>query len=397
MPAPRVGVADVLELYGSGFLAQYGQRLSANAQKVLEGILRCGTGALGTHTKACTDCGHQELGANACRNRHCPKCLGGAAAVWLQKRADELLNTPYLHITFTLPAQFNQLYLSNKKTIGDIFLLAVKETLLQVGATEKFLGAKIGFLSVFHSWGSAMNLHLHIHNLVTAGGLTEGGNWKTLKNESYFAPTKVLAELFRGKFIAHLKRAYTQNKLALPTELASPSAFEAYLNTACKHKWIVDCQPPVSNPLNVLKYLARYVTRIAISNSRIVSINNGQIRFWYKDYRTGQQKIISLAATEFLRRFTMHILPKQFTRIRHYGFLSPSTKKQALSTIREIIGSPVLPEEFTLEEQEQQLPLAETCPSCKTGRMKTIAFCMPALYPSFLTTIARQPAYCDSS
>jgi len=291
----------------------------------------------------CDTCGHQVISYNSCRNRHCPKCQAMARAKWLAEREAELLPVPYFHVVFTLPDKIGRLALQNAEEIYRILFRAASETLLTIAANPRRLGAHIGFLAVLHPWGQSLHLHPHLHCVVPGGGVSPDRlRWIGCRKKSFFLPVKVLSSRFRNLFLTYLRKAFKAGRLTFHGELAglaNQAAFEALCRTAKQTKWVVFAKPPFGGPEQVLKYLARYTHRVAISNRRLLSIEDGRVRFEYKDYADGNQvKVMELAATEFIRRFLLHILPSGFVRIRHYGFLANRERRKKLASCHALLG-----------------------------------------------------------
>jgi hypothetical protein len=371
-------VADVFREGEARFLAEYGHTLSREQRQVLRAVVRCRTAQLGGHLQKCGDCGHQRIQYNSCRNRHCPKCQAMARAAWLEKRESELLPVPYFHVVFTLPHELGPLALQNKRLVYGLLFRAAAQTLLEIGANPKHLGAKIGCLMVLHTWGQNLMHHPHVHAIVTGGGLSvDGSRWihgkQSKRRKPFFAPGKVLSRVFRGKFIDSLKQAFRSGKLGFFGRLKSlgdEAVFEQLLNKSVRHDWVVYAKRPFSSPACVLKYLARYTHRVAISNRRLVELRNGRVSFRYKDYSDDQQsKVLSLSDSEFIRRFLMHTLPSGFVRIRYYGFLANRYRNERLGQCRRLLGvtseaTPVIEETQTPLESSDPAPSPKTCPAC---------------------------------
>lgn len=312
----------------------------------MNAIEGCRTAALGGHVARCanTACGHTAIAFNSCRNRHCPKCQGSQAREWMGARQAELLEVSYFHVVFTLPPRIGAIAYQNKAVVYDLLFKASSETLLTIAADPKRLGAKIGFTSVLHTWGSAMTHHPHVHMIVPGGGISADGSRWIASSEDYLLPVSVLSRLFRGKMLAMLKAAHAAGRLQFfqdHTRLADKAAFKAWLEPLYQTNWHVYAKRPFAGPEQVLAYLARYTHRVAISNSRLVSDNNKGVTFKYKDYRLdgpGRYKTMTVAAGEFIRRFMLHVLPKGFHRIRHYGLLASSrTKADTIARARRLI------------------------------------------------------------
>lgn len=330
---------------------------------------------LGGHTWRCIRCGHEKIAYNACRNRHCPKCQASARAKWLSNRTEDLLPVEYSHVVFTVPQLVADIALQNKKVVYSILMRASAETLKEAAANPKNLGAQIGFLSVLHTWNQKMLHHPHVHCVVPAGGISpEGDRWVSCP-PGFFLPVKVLARLFRGKFLDMTKRAFDCGDLEFQSTLSSlndPDNFAASLRQLYNTDWVVYSKPPFGNSLLVYKYLAGYTHRVAISNHRLVSMSNDRIRFRWRDSAKGSRKrVMEIDGVEFTRRFLLHVLPKRFMRIRHYGLLGNRTRAEALARCRELIDqehqaasdSPVKP------ATAQPFDSCVRCPVCKTGQM----------------------------
>lgn len=388
MTRPALEVADIIDAQGNRFLEQYRASFSFQQLKVFRALQNCRTAALGGHLDACSHCGHQAISYNSCRNRHCPKCQTQARQRWLAAREQEVLPTPYFHVVFSVPHELNVLALENPRAFYDLLFAASSATLLEVAANPKYLGAEIGFLSILHTWGQNLLLHPHIHGVVPAGGLTpDHGRWVAAK-ASFFLPIAVLRKVFRGKFLAGLKRLRHRGILccAGPARvLGDPKQFARLLCRLRLRRWVVYAKAPFGGPLAVLRYLGRYTHRVAISNHRLLAFEGEQVRFRWKDYaHGGQQKVMTLGATEFLRRFFLHVLPRGFVRIRHFGFLAPHGRTDALALCRQLLagGPPIVaapPEQAAVWH----------CPRCG-GRMEKRQSLTPA-------EIARRGPILDSS
>jgi hypothetical protein len=378
MTEHRLEVADVFRTYGDDFLARWGSVLSRAQRKAFDDIRVCRTSALGGHVEQCDQCGHCVISYNSCRNRSCPKCQAAARANWLAEREAELLPVEYFHVVFTLPQQIAALALQNARTVYSILFRAASETLLTIAADPKHLGAAIGFLAVLHSWGQNLHLHPHIHCVVPGGGVSPDKSRWFACGKSFFLPVEVLSCLFRKKFLIYLRKAFQKGKLQFHGELkslAEPAAFEALCQKTGDVKWVVYAKPPFGGPEQVLKYLARYTHRVAISNRRLLSMADARVTFEWKDYADGNQtKTMTLEAVEFIRRFLLHVLPSGFVHIRHFGFLANRRRKAMLALCRSLLPAPqmvaaevvdaVVDQHSTTEE-----PAARRCPVCKAGRL----------------------------
>src|SRR5947209_1091029 len=327
MSRPPFEVADLIHSAGTAFIERNRNWIRWTHIKVLLAIARCRTAALGGHIDECTRCGHRAtISYSSCRNRHCPKCQTGARERWIQARRRELLPSPYVHVVFTLPPQLAALALQNKKVIYGLLLRASAETLLEVARNSRHLGAEIGFFSVLHTWNQKLQLHPHVHCVVPAGGLSLDHTRWLQSRPHFFLPIQVLRRVFRGKFVAALKSAFQHGQFHLSGDLASlaqPRFFAAWLRPLFRKNWVVYSKPPFGGPEYVLQYLGRYTHRVAISNHRLVALAHGQVTFRWRDSANhNQQKVMTVSRDEFLRRFLLHLLPKGFVRIRHFGFLA---------------------------------------------------------------------------
>jgi hypothetical protein len=344
---PRLEVADVFHHHGAAWRRANAGHVSLGQLQVMSAIERCRSAALGGHVERCQDCGHSRIAYNSCRNRHCPKCQGAAAKDWLAAREADLLPVDYFHVIFTLPAEIAPIAYQNKAVVYDLLFRAAAETLLTIAADPRHLGARIGFTAVLHTWGSAMTHHPHLHMIVPGGGMSfDGTRWVPCR-PGYFLPGRVLSRLFRRLFLAGLADAYAAGRLALFGELEGlrrREAFAAHLAPLRRKKWFLYVKPPPSaGPEAVLTYLARYTHRVAISNSRLLSLDERGVTFRYKDYRRNGQarfRTMTLAPDEFIRRFLLHVLPKGFHRIRHYGLLASAACKTNIARARELIAAP---------------------------------------------------------
>jgi len=306
-----VEVQDILLKYGADFKAKH--HLSYEQLKAMNAIQKCRTAELGGHLDICSSCGYSKPSYNSCRNRFCPKCQSLAKEKWINNQKCDLLNVQYFHVVFTVPAELNPVFYENQSICYNLLFRSVSETLQELAHDKKYLGASLGFTAVLHTWGQNLHYHPHIHCIVPAGGLDKSGVWKNSRKK-FFLPVKVLSAKFRGKFLALLKEAL-------------PSVSANIIDTCYSQKWVVYCKPPFKNAGYVVEYLGRYTHRVAISNNRILSMDNGKVTFKWRDYSDGnKQKVMTLSADEFMRRFFMHVLPKGFSKIRHFGFLSSRGK-----------------------------------------------------------------------
>jgi hypothetical protein len=363
---PALELAEVVQRH------EHRLALSAEERRILRAIVACRTAALGGHVETCDHCHHQRIAYNSCRNRHCPKCQGLACARWMADRAKELLEVEYFHVVFTLPDTFNSLALSNKRVVYNVLFDAVAQTLLEVAANPKHLGARIGFLAILHTWGQNLALHPHLHCVIPGGGITPDGKWVACR-KGFFLPVRVLSKVFRGKFIDGLKRARGRGKLIGAED---DRLFDQLLNASVKNDWVVYAKPPFGGPAQVLKYLARYTHRIAISNSRLVSIDDQTVTFRWKDYaHHNRPRTMKLDGAEFLRRFLLHAVPHGFMRIRHFGLLANRVRTANLEVCRRLIGT------VSAAIQVPTSPQLPLCPICQRGHL----IAGPRLSPSQLS------------
>src|SRR5579863_9696888 len=368
MRRPQFEVADIIRRAGTDFIERNRSWLRWTHLKVLRAIARCRTAALGGHIDECTSCGHRAtISYNSCRNRHCPKCQTGARERWIATRCRELLPTPYVHVVFTLPPQLAALVLQNRKLIYGLLLRASAETLLEVARNPAHLGAEIGFFSVLHTWNQKLQLHPHVHCVVPAGGLSaEHTHWIKTRY-AFFLPVKVLSRVFRGKFVAALKHAFRDGQLRFHgdlTPLAQPKTFCSWLRSLFRNDWVVYSKRPFGGPEHVLYYLGRYTHRVAISNHRLVSLANQKVTFrWRDSAHHNEQKLMTLSLDEFLRRFLLHVLPKGFVRIRHFGFLAHRRRAMTLPRCFQLLGSTPQPQ-ATQEPSTARASDPCFCPKC---------------------------------
>jgi Putative transposase/Transposase zinc-binding domain len=347
-PRPALEVADIIRCHGEAFLQKCGGTLTAAQKKTLRELAECRTAALGGHVLRCLDCGHEQIAYNSCRNRHCPKCQASARAAWLEREAEHLLPVEYHHVVFTLPQQVAEVADANRVMLYDLLFEAASATLREVAANPKRLGAQIGVLAVLHTWGQNLHHHPHLHCVVTGGGLSCDAKgqlepqprWVSCP-AGFFLPVRILSQVFRGKYVAGLRKLLAANKLSLPGRLAAlTDKKEAgrWLTRVQAKEWVVYAKPPFGGPEQVLKYLARYTHRVAISNGRLIALEDGRVSFRYKDYAAGrQEKTMTLHAGEFLRRFCQHILPLGFVKIRHYGLLGNRYRQERLAVCRRLL------------------------------------------------------------
>lgn len=327
--------------------------------RTLDAVRRCRTASMGSHVDGCTSCGHLRVSYNSCRNRHCPKCQGKERDKWIQAREAELLSVPYFHVVFTLPDTLNQLCMHKPAQVYNILFATAWSVLNSFGKDPKWLGAQAGMISILHTWGQTLTLHPHLHCIVPGGGLTKSGRWKTAKSDGkYLFNVKAMSTVFRGRFMDALKEQ-------LPEHLDKPLIDALY-----KHNWVVYAKRPFAGPQGVIEYLGRYTHKVAISNHRLKNVEAGKVTFSYKDYKHGSvTKEMTLEATEFIRRFSMHILPKALVRIRHYGILSSTSKKAAAIIINVQLPAKA---KLVIIKEDKLIYNARQCPCCKKETMETV-------------------------
>jgi Putative transposase/Transposase zinc-binding domain len=387
MTAPALELADIFRIHGPAYLAAFGNSLNTQQTRALRDIALCRTAALGGHVDQCDECGHRTISYCSCRNRHCPKCQTADTRAWLDQRAADLLPVEYFHVVFTLPQSLAPLALQNQQVVYGILFKAASETLLQIGADPKHLGARIGFLAVLHTWGQNLHHHPHLHCIIPGGGISiDESRWISCRRHFLF-PVKVLSRLFRAKFTSLLKRAFHQAKLGFHGKLqplAKHRNFFRWLNQSMRSEWVVYAKPPFGGPQQVLKYLARYTHRVAISNRRLVALDDGCVAFRWKDYaKQNQPSMMTLPVTEFIRRFLLHVLPKGLVRIRHFGFLANRCRHQKISLCRRLldvaqaIKSHGLNPIYDSPAAEQKAQPIVRCPVCKVGNLRPIERLLP--------------------
>jgi hypothetical protein len=377
-------VADVFRRYGEAYRQQHGAALSTAQRRAMTAIELCRTAALGGHVEQCDSCGHERIAYNSCRDRNCPKCQSLARARWLADRQAELLDTQYFHVVFTLPDEIAVIAFQNRRVVYDILFRAASETLRTIAADPAHLGAEIGFLSVLHTWGQNLLHHPHLHCLVPGGGISPDGERWIACRPGFFLPVRVLSRLFRGLFLHYLDKAFTAGRLSFFSSLRplqERSAFLRHLAPVRTAEWVVYAKPPFAGPQQVLNYVGRYTHRIAIANSRLVAIDDGQVRFRWKDYRRDTRHgIMTLTADEFIRRFLIHVLPGGFQRIRYFGFLCNRQRHNKLARCRELLGmahaDPSAPQPLAGDYRDLYQALTGQsliqCPVCDAGRLLVI-------------------------
>ena len=386
---PRHEVAEIFGRYLT-HLRSESQRppWSWEQGAVVDRILACRTARLGGHVDACDACGHRQISYNSCRNRHCPKCQGSAQAAWLEARQADVLPVPYAHVVFTMPQMLAPLALQNPTVVYDLLLRTVARTLQEIALNPKHLGARLGFFAILHTWGQQLVHHPHVHCVVPAGGLSGDGTWRACR-PGFFLPVRVLSRLFRGKFLAGLGDALGEGRLELHGSLAryrGSAAFNRLLHQSRQTEWVVYAKPPFDGPERVLEYLARYTHRIAISNHRLLHVDDEVVTLRYKDYRSSRLRSLTLQPDEFCRRFLLHVLPKGLVRIRYYGFLANGCRARLLACCRDALGQPddthVEQASERTEDNElflELLPLdIRLCPHCGRGLLRCVeVLCRP--------------------
>jgi len=380
---PLLEVADVIRSHGEAFLQKYGSHLTPTQKQALRDLARCRTAALGGHVQRCLDCGKERIAYNSCRNRRCPKCQALSRARWLERESAYLLPVEYHHVVFTLPAELAELASANPVRLYNLLMQSAAQTLRGVAANPKRLGAQVGVLMVLHTWGQNLHHHPHAHCVVTGGGLScnERGQvqaaprWLSCR-PGFFLPVRVLSRVFRGTFLAGLRGLQAQGKLKLPSRLHEATAFTAWLSPLYAKDWVVYAKPPFGGPEQVLQYLARYTHRVAISNRRLVKLQDGKLTFRYRDYADSRkEKFLTLSAEEFLRRFVRHVLPKGFMKIRHYGLLASRQREARLRLARRLLlGITVLPRAASAAIEPAELP---RCPQCGSVRQLRVELLPP--------------------
>jgi hypothetical protein len=405
---PTLEVADVFRDHGAAWREANRGHVSFGQLKVMSAIERCRTAALGGHVARCENgaCGHTVISFNSCRNRHCPKCQASAATKWLADREAELLPVPYFHVVYTLPSQLRDIAYQNKRVIYDLLMKASAETTLAIAADPKRLGAKIGITAVLHTWGSAMTHHPHVHMIVPGGGLSDDGKRWVAARADFLVHVNVLARLFRGKMLAMLSDAHAAGQLTFFNShagLADKKTFKRFLAPLRHLRWVVYCKPPFAGPKQVLRYLSRYTHRVAISNRRLVAADDGGVSFRWKDYRIEgpeRWKTMTLTAHEFIRRFLIHVLPKGFHRIRHYGLFANGNRAEAIAKARELldVALPAMEDADAKVTTEPNHPcvLPRPCPCCG-GRMVIIEVFARGEAPSYRPPPKPPPIRIDTS
>ena len=400
MDRPKPELADIFRRYGEAYRQKFGASLSTAQRRVMTAIEVCRTAALGGHVEVCDRCGHQRIWYNSCSDRHCPKCQSLARAQWIQDRQSEVLDTEYFHVVFTVPEEIADIGLQNKRTVYGILFRATAETLQTIAADPQHLGAEIGFFAVLHTWGQNLLHHPHLHCVVAGGGLSlDSTRWVSCR-PGFFLPVRVLSRRFRRLFLKYLEKAFDSDRLQFfgsLEPLRNAQQFRSYIAPLKETEWVVFAKPPFAGPQQVLDYVGRYTHRVAISNNRLLDIEDDQVSFQWKDYRDpDRQKTMTLSAEEFIRRFLIHVLPDGFQRIRYYGFLSNRHREGKLVLCRQLLGMPVVdpetapgdqPSDYDFDELYEKLTGSSLrqCPICHEGRMVVVEILAPVV-PEFIDT-----------
>jgi hypothetical protein len=388
MSRPRLALADIFRQYGPDYRAKH--RLPLPHLRVMRAIEICRTATLGGHVETCGHCDHQRIAYNSCRNRHCPGCQSGAKERWIEQRKTELLPIAYFHTVFTIPPALAEIALRNKRTVFQILFRTSAETLQRIAADPKHLGSNIGFFSILHTWGQNLLFHPHVHCVVTGGGISSCGKRWVRSRPRFLVSVRVLSRLFRRLFLEALEQAYRNGELefheGVLAELSDAEAFRQYLLPLRNIEWVVYMKPPFGSAEQVIDYLGRYTHRVAIGEQRLLSRENGQISFLYKDYRSREPQrslTMTLEADEFLRRFLLHVLPDGFQRIRHYGILSNRHRVRNLALCRALLIGPrsaLLPAKQQLRVIDIIVEASRRCPMCKVGIMSRTLVLPPQLW-----------------
>ena len=394
MERPKLEVADIFRRYGETYRAEHEGSLLSTQRRVMRAVTACRTAALGGHLEACDACGHQRISYNSCRNRHCPKCQSLARAQWIEDRKSELLDCPYFHVVFTLPEQIAAIAYQNKAVVYNLLFAATAETLCTIAADPKHLGAEIGFFAVLHTWGQNLMHHPHLHCVVPGGGLSADGQRWVACRPAFFLPVRVLSRFFRRRFLELLGQAFERGDLEFFSTLEplrERKAFQRYLDPLREKEWVVYAKAPFAGPEQVLDYVGRYTHRVAISNNRLLDIEDGHVTFRWRDYRDGDaQKSMTLTAEEFIRRFLLHVLPPSFHRIRYYGLLGNRHRQEKLDQCRRLLDmiltipkepGTAAPADYRDRYEVLTGQSLHECPLCHRGRMMLIEQLPPSRDP----------------
>jgi len=380
----RVELADIVRAHGAAY--QRAHPLCRAQCRALRAIARCRTAALGGHRAVCTACGAERITYNSCRNRHCPKCQRVATERWLDARRREVLPIPYFHVVFTLPHTLNPLAQSHPRLIYQLLFQAAASTLTRFGRDRRQLGGDLGGTAVLHTWGQTLTQHVHVHCVVTGGALAPAGARWIPARPGFLFPVRALTKVFRGRYLAGLRRAFDRGELHCTgglAALAEPAAVAAWLDELRQQAWVVYCKPPFAGPEHVLAYLGRYTHRVALSNDRLLAVLDGRVRFRWRDYADGDRvKVMELEVDEFLRRFLLHVVPDGFVRIRHFGLLANRRRAAALAQCRVLLRQPPPPVELPETVRDLMLRVTgldiERCPVCQQGLLRQVERLAPA-------------------
>lgn len=382
----KIEVGDIFREFGPAYRRMY--KLPLRYVKAMRAIENCRTAELGGHVEECDRCGHIRIAYNSCRNRHCPKCQSLPREKWLAARRRDVLPVEYFHIIFTIPDILNALTVRYQKVMYDILFKASSESLLELSKDAKYTGSEIGFIALLHTWGQNLMDHPHLHCVVPGGGLSVDGTRWISSREGFFIPVKVLSGLFKGKFLWYLKKAYQSGRLncvGVVQLLGEEEEFGKMLDDLYQREWVVYCKPPFRGPHQVIEYLGRYTHRVAITNNRIVKVEEGKVTFRWRDYKDhNRTKFMTVDAFEFIRRFLLHILPDNFVKIRHYGLMSNRNRKTKFRRCQEILGVDSNWEQESSESESWEELLYKLtgidpriCPCCGRGRMVAIEVLQP--------------------
>jgi hypothetical protein len=390
MGRTNLEVADIFCEYGEAYRYNFGTSTNSQQWRTMHAIKICRTAELGGHIDRCDHCRHAVISYNSCRNRHCPKCQSLAKAEWLEARTAELLPVDYFHVVFTIPEALNQITLQNKRVVYNMLFKAVSKTLLTIAADPKHLGANIGFMAILHTWGQALLLHPHLHCVIPGGGLSQDESAWISCRKKFFLPVRVLSRLYRRFFVELLIKAFKQDRLKFYgkiSHLSDPESFAMLMKKCLKTEWSVYAKPPFGGPEKVLDYLGRYTHRIAISNNRLMRVEDGKVTFSWRNYQQGNKvQTMTLEAEEFIRRFLLHVLPSGFMRIRYFGFLSNRHRTEKLKRCRKLLHVHQTTVRSTIVDWKQRYESltgkpVDLCPFCNKGHLITIQNLLPLRFP----------------
>ena len=387
----RPELADVFRRFETTFFDRHSSSLVAQQRRVFGDIVACRTAALGSHTRRCDACDHEEISYNSCRNRHCPKCQGTKQREWLDRECAQLIAAEYFHVVFTLPAELGPLALCNQRVIYGLLFEAAADAISTIARDPRHLGATPGVTAVLHTWGQTLDYHPHVHCVVPGGGWSVDGSTWIRCPPGFFLPVRLLSRRFRETFLRGLERERQAKRIRYSeATTAVEENWNAFQKSLRTHEWVVYAKPPFGGPEQVLKYLARYTHRVAIANSRIVGIEEGRVLFRWRSYRAGKMKTMSLAGEEFVRRFLLHVLPPGFVRIRHYGFLANRVRTEKVDRIRQLMAPPEIPEVIrvaaesraTSERSSEKVEPLARCPKCRKGWLRLVELRLPSIRSS---------------